>query len=244
MPCPTAQTTVRIRPGTPFSPAVRLVGRVGHDGAAGRLGRRRQPVRVDVEQPHLLAPNPRRLAGLQLAVPRMRQGAVGGAASGGAAEHEGGELVVDVAHGRAEESAVERQRPRGDSSRASRLAQKPGSERPYSGGEGKASSAMPQVLSLIIPLSKRERRAWADGAARGRGRVALGGGAGRLVIVCSRHGGRQPPQDWKLWGLPWWFWLVLVVPEASCLIPLACRGRGADRADRPSARRRRWRCSA
>ena len=28
-------------------------------------------------------------------------------------------------------------------------------------------------------------------------------------------------QGWKLWGLPWWFWLVLAVPELLLLIPLA-----------------------
>ena len=28
-------------------------------------------------------------------------------------------------------------------------------------------------------------------------------------------------EGWKLWGLPWWFWLVLAVPELLLLIPLA-----------------------
>jgi hypothetical protein len=28
-------------------------------------------------------------------------------------------------------------------------------------------------------------------------------------------------KDWKLSGLPWWVWLVCVVPEAALLIPLA-----------------------
>ena len=26
---------------------------------------------------------------------------------------------------------------------------------------------------------------------------------------------------WHLWNLPWWAWLVVVVPEAYCSIPLA-----------------------
>jgi hypothetical protein len=28
-------------------------------------------------------------------------------------------------------------------------------------------------------------------------------------------------QDWKLWGLPWWVWLISVGPEAVLLVPLA-----------------------
>jgi uncharacterized membrane protein len=28
-------------------------------------------------------------------------------------------------------------------------------------------------------------------------------------------------QHWKLWGLPWWAWLVLLVPEIVLLVPLA-----------------------
>jgi hypothetical protein len=28
-------------------------------------------------------------------------------------------------------------------------------------------------------------------------------------------------RDWKLSGLPWWVWLVCVVPEAALLVPLA-----------------------
>jgi hypothetical protein len=28
-------------------------------------------------------------------------------------------------------------------------------------------------------------------------------------------------QDWMLWRLPWWAWLLLVVPEALLLVPLA-----------------------
>ncbi len=28
-------------------------------------------------------------------------------------------------------------------------------------------------------------------------------------------------QDWKLWGLPWWVWLISVGPEALLLVPLA-----------------------
>ena len=28
-------------------------------------------------------------------------------------------------------------------------------------------------------------------------------------------------KDWKLSGLPWWVWLLCVVPEAALLIPLA-----------------------
>ena len=28
-------------------------------------------------------------------------------------------------------------------------------------------------------------------------------------------------QDWTLWRLPWWFWLVLIVPEAILFAALA-----------------------
>jgi hypothetical protein len=28
-------------------------------------------------------------------------------------------------------------------------------------------------------------------------------------------------KDWKLWGLPWWVWLVAIVPESLLLVPLA-----------------------
>lgn len=28
-------------------------------------------------------------------------------------------------------------------------------------------------------------------------------------------------KDWKLWGLPWWVWLVAIVPELLLLLPLA-----------------------
>ncbi|MBA3806970.1 MAG: hypothetical protein H0X28_01045 [Solirubrobacterales bacterium] len=38
-----------------------------------------------------------------------------------------------------------------------------------------------------------------------------------VAIVSERDG-------WKLWGLPWWVWLVLVVPEAALLLPLAFQG--------------------
>jgi hypothetical protein len=31
-------------------------------------------------------------------------------------------------------------------------------------------------------------------------------------------------RGWKLWGLPWWVWLVTVAPEAALLLPLAFRG--------------------
>jgi hypothetical protein len=36
-----------------------------------------------------------------------------------------------------------------------------------------------------------------------------------LLAAVSYHAG------WKLWHLPWWAWLVIVVPEALLLIPLA-----------------------
>ena len=35
-----------------------------------------------------------------------------------------------------------------------------------------------------------------------------------LAIVSQRNG-------WKLWGLPWWVWLLPVVPEVVLLLPLA-----------------------
>lgn len=37
-----------------------------------------------------------------------------------------------------------------------------------------------------------------------------------MLAVVSRAGG-----DWRLWGLPWWVWLVPVVPELVLLVPLA-----------------------
>ncbi len=35
-----------------------------------------------------------------------------------------------------------------------------------------------------------------------------------LAIASQRNG-------WKLWGLPWWVWLLPVVPEVVLLLPLA-----------------------
>lgn len=35
-----------------------------------------------------------------------------------------------------------------------------------------------------------------------------------LAIVSQRNG-------WKLWGLPWWIWLLAAVPEVVLLLPLA-----------------------
>jgi hypothetical protein len=37
-----------------------------------------------------------------------------------------------------------------------------------------------------------------------------------VLAVASRAG-----EDWQVWGLPWWVWLVPVVPELALLVPLA-----------------------
>ena len=37
-----------------------------------------------------------------------------------------------------------------------------------------------------------------------------------MLAVAGRAG-----EDWRLWGLPWWVWLVPVVPELVLLVPLA-----------------------
>jgi uncharacterized membrane protein len=37
-----------------------------------------------------------------------------------------------------------------------------------------------------------------------------------VLAFASRAGG-----DWELWGLPWWVWLLPVVPELALLVPLA-----------------------
>ena len=38
-----------------------------------------------------------------------------------------------------------------------------------------------------------------------------------LLALVSRN------QHWKLWDLPWWVWLIPVVPELALLVPLAWR---------------------
>ena len=59
------------------------------------------------------------------------------------------------------------------------------------------------------------------------------------IAVVSRQ------QDWTLWRLPWWFWLVLIVPEVILFAALALSWpRRADRAVSDAAARSRWRCSA
>ena len=45
--------------------------------------------------------------------------------------------------------------------------------------------------------------------------IALVIAAQVLLALISRH------QDWKLWDLPWWVWLIPVVPEVVLLVPLA-----------------------
>ena len=38
-----------------------------------------------------------------------------------------------------------------------------------------------------------------------------------LLALVSRH------ERWKLWGLPWWVWLLSIAPEFALLVPLAFR---------------------
>jgi hypothetical protein len=40
--------------------------------------------------------------------------------------------------------------------------------------------------------------------------------AGQIVLALVSRS-----QNWKLWGLPWWVWLISVGPETALLVPLA-----------------------
>jgi hypothetical protein len=42
-----------------------------------------------------------------------------------------------------------------------------------------------------------------------------------VIALQASLGAVSRQQDWTLWRLPWWSWLLLVVPEALLLVPLA-----------------------
>ncbi len=69
------------------------------------------------------------------------------------------------------------------------------------------------TIRIVEPSSLREEEIesrWEAAPA-----IALVIGAQVLLALVSYS------QDWKLWDLPWWIWLLPVVPELALLIPLA-----------------------
>ena len=137
-----------------LAPAVRLVRRGRDDRAAVPLGEAGEGVRIDLEQAQLRAEAAQRVGRRG----RRTRGAWRRCCRGGASA---ASRPAPAPRTRRRRSGPSRRGSRGrtaatrPTSRTSRFAQKAGSERPYSGASGKASSVMPQVFSVIIPLSSR-----------------------------------------------------------------------------------------
>jgi hypothetical protein len=83
---------------------------------------------------------------------------------------------------------------------------------------------MPQVFSVIIPVSSPEtvvpttstlHEAEVESRWEAAPAVLLVIAIQVAIAVASLQ------QHWSLWRLPWWIWLVLAIPEAILVIPLA-----------------------
>jgi hypothetical protein len=82
---------------------------------------------------------------------------------------------------------------------------------------------MPQVFSVIIPLSSGEdevptstlHEAEVESRWEAAPTILLVIGIQVSITIVSLQ------QGWSLWRLPWWSWLVLAIPEAILVVPLA-----------------------